>query len=275
MITTMNAAYIAGLVDGEGCITIGHNKRTETYEVRVYIGMTEPGKSILTRLETQFGGSVKMARAATDRWANAYTWTVSGKRAHALLIHIVQYLQIKQQQARLAIFLHEYIQEHVPAGKSRAVWTDTLRTKAATVKCEISDLNQKGPELDYTPPITGAGLYARIVGEMALRPRQPDFFDPTGWEPFSESWPASGMTAHGVVWMLNTTEWPNADDGYSVSSLAETLESSVAPKYYLSPRACQGILRRAEKRGRMLPPQLEAVLRAVAQTDQDDEGMMI
>jgi hypothetical protein len=35
--------------------------------------------------------------------------------------------------------------------------------------------------------------------------------------------------------------------------LADVLEDEVAPKYFLSPRAAAGILRRAEKRGRTLP----------------------
>jgi DNA-cytosine methyltransferase len=42
------------------------------------------------------------------------------------------------------------------------------------------------------------------------------------------------------------------------------IEPHVAPKYYLSPRACRGILRRATKRGRTLPPALEQALRSVA-----------
>jgi hypothetical protein len=65
--------------------------------------------------------------------------------------------------------------------------------------------------------------------------------------------------------MLNTSEWPNDADGYSVCSLGEILESSVAPKYSLSPTACAGILRRAEKRGRSLPPSLHEALAHVAQ----------
>ncbi len=42
--------------------------------------------------------------------------------------------------------------------------------------------------------------------------------------------------------------------------LSETLETSVDEKYNLSPRACLGILRRAERRGKSLPPELEEVL---------------
>lgn len=80
----------------------------------------------------------------------------------------------------------------------------------------------------------------------------------------------SGLMAHGRFLTLNTLALHSADSAYSVCSLAEILEPNVAPKYYLSPRACRGILRRAEKRGRTLPPPLAAALRAAAQTGQDD-----
>jgi len=45
------------------------------------------------------------------------------------------------------------------------------------------------------------------------------------------------------------------------SHLIDILEPKADPKYKLSPKACQGILRRAERRGKELPPLLEAALR--------------
>ncbi len=48
------------------------------------------------------------------------------------------------------------------------------------------------------------------------------------------------------------------------SSLSEILETDPGHKYYLSAAACRGILRRAEERGKELPPQLETALRAQA-----------
>jgi hypothetical protein len=51
----------------------------------------------------------------------------------------------------------------------------------------------------------------------------------------------------------------------SASSLSQVLETSesVPPKYYLSPRAAQGILRRAAKRGKELPETLRTALEAL------------
>lgn len=61
----------------------------------------------------------------------------------------------------------------------------------------------------------------------------------------------------GECWTLNTSESPSAGVG---SSLSRILEGSVPPKYYLSRRACRGILNRLEQRGRRLPPLLCRVL---------------
>lgn len=42
--------------------------------------------------------------------------------------------------------------------------------------------------------------------------------------------------------------------------MSQILEDTPPPKYYLSRRACLGILRRAKERGKALPPQLKEAL---------------
>jgi hypothetical protein len=65
----------------------------------------------------------------------------------------------------------------------------------------------------------------------------------------------------GEFWTLNTSEFPSDADA---SSLWQVLEPEAPQKYYLSPKACSGILRRAEKRGKKLPTLLEHCLQMVA-----------
>ena len=51
----------------------------------------------------------------------------------------------------------------------------------------------------------------------------------------------------------------------SAASLRDVLETGPIPeKYFLSPRACGGVLNRAERRGRKLPPLLRDALSSVA-----------
>lgn len=61
----------------------------------------------------------------------------------------------------------------------------------------------------------------------------------------------------GECMMRNTGESPNAA---VVSRLSQILEGTPQEKYSLSAKACQGILRRAERRGKDLPPVLKDVL---------------
>ena len=65
----------------------------------------------------------------------------------------------------------------------------------------------------------------------------------------------------GASSMLNTGVSRNAEPE---SSLSQILEDSPHPRYYLSPKACLGILRRAKVRGKPLPKRLEAALLAQA-----------
>jgi hypothetical protein len=52
--------------------------------------------------------------------------------------------------------------------------------------------------------------------------------------------------------------------GFQRVLLKEILQKDVQKKYYLSARACAGILRRAEKRGKELPPVLRTALLQVS-----------
>lgn len=67
----------------------------------------------------------------------------------------------------------------------------------------------------------------------------------------------------------------------NVSRLSQILEDLPHPKYSLSARACQGILNRAERRGKELPPELKAALiaqsvcKATESTEQIPQDVMV
>ena len=70
------------------------------------------------------------------------------------------------------------------------------------------------------------------------------------------SW-VMGIPSHGESSTLNFGESPSV---VVESRLSQILQDNPHPKYCLSPKACQGILRRAEKRGKELPEVLKAAL---------------
>ena len=95
-----NLAYVAGLIDGEGCIHL-ENSRT-TYRPRVSVGMTEPALQLLRELHEEWGGTLYQQRAATDRWAAAWTWHSGGPWAARLLREIFRDLVLRLHRHRAA-----------------------------------------------------------------------------------------------------------------------------------------------------------------------------
>lgn len=88
-------------------------------------------------------------------------------------------------------------------------------------------------------------------------------------EPSSGCWGNSGMGSPTGFLTLSSPEFPAfqgqslSDEG--VSSLSDILETGDhLRRYCLSAKACRGILRRAEKRGKALPPTLSDALKRIA-----------
>ena len=86
--------------------------------------------------------------------------------------------------------------------------------------------------------------------------------------PSSGRWKSSGTVSRTECSTLSTSEWPS---DAVVCLLSDTLETGDVPqRFFLSATACQGILRRAEKRGKKLPEQLQEALESVAYADGSD-----
>ena len=82
---------------------------------------------------------------------------------------------------------------------------------------------------------------------------------------------AGGTASAGVCLTLNTSEWPSVAVECSLSDVLETTGPHLA-KYSLSAKACEGILRRASRRGKTLPPMLEQALLSSSQCEKETQG---
>jgi hypothetical protein len=80
-------------------------------------------------------------------------------------------------------------------------------------------------------------------------------------------WPSAGIGGATGYSTRSTSVSPSVDGEFSWSaSLTTILEPNASERYSLSQKAAAGILRRASRRGRTLPPALEQALRAVAES---------
>lgn len=84
-------------------------------------------------------------------------------------------------------------------------------------------------------------------------------------KPKNGKWDKAGIIigdGFSVAWRLFDAQYWESPNEERESQLSEILQGEVPEKYYLSEKACEGILRRANKRGKELPEVLEKALTA-------------
>ncbi len=115
------------------------------------------------------------------------------------------------------------------------------------------------PEHSAVTKVRTSGSSSKSLSGSASRrpPRYLRLVKQDGHTPIA-SWETDGAL-RTVFLTLNTGESPS--DAVE-STLSSILEANPPKKFYLSVRACEGILRRAERRGKELPEILKAALMA-------------
>ena len=102
-------AYLAGLIDGEGCIYIGHTKQGKYgngYQWHSMLKITSCDEELIIWLENTFGGS----KDSRYRWTSkkkftrpVYNWQATGPMLDYLLPVVKPYLIIKRKQCDVMI----------------------------------------------------------------------------------------------------------------------------------------------------------------------------
>ncbi len=113
-LTEAEKGYLAGIIDGEGCIMLARHKGSRDYIYHVYITIANTSQKLHEWLDKKLPGRGYMKQATPGRdkrpgsnpeqWRQSYNWIVSGNRiAIVLLKEIAPYLVIKHEQAKLLV----------------------------------------------------------------------------------------------------------------------------------------------------------------------------
>ena len=98
--------YIAGMIDGDGCITSAKNSQCNTY--RPYVVVCQKNPIVIDWLHERFGGSVSLVSRKHGTVRCYYLrWTLTNQKAVDLLKLCLRFLVAKQEQAKLAIAMVE------------------------------------------------------------------------------------------------------------------------------------------------------------------------
>lgn len=117
------AAYIAGLIDGEGSVTLSRKHRGENRQVCVSISSTE--QPLLAYVLRHTGvGKITNKRATSPRHRPSQTYAVWNRHALDVLRQVFPYLQ-SYKRLRAALLLEHYMRLTPRNGK----YTDELRAE--------------------------------------------------------------------------------------------------------------------------------------------------
>jgi hypothetical protein len=114
-----NWSYLAGLFDGEGCISIC--KRKDKFGDNAFIfciQITNTNTMLMKWLVEHFGGVYysQDGKSRNPKWKPSFRWRVKGrKNEEEFLLGVLPYLVIKRKQALLALEFVRMWQEKNPA----------------------------------------------------------------------------------------------------------------------------------------------------------------
>lgn len=127
------AAYLAGIVDGEGTISVSSSNKCYIG----YVSVFNNSRGLLERLQQQFGGgSISQTCKGDEKWAASYALEWGQEDSARILPQIIPFLVLKRKQAEVVMKLNILKSSGAPAEELLAL------------KQECHRLNKKGPKPD-------------------------------------------------------------------------------------------------------------------------------
>lgn len=130
-----DAAWLAGVVDGEGCIAWPRRHLLQSIRLMVF----NTNLDFLNRVHQVTGtGRVKQIKKAKPKHTQAYVWSCHGQNATKVVEQILPHLIIKREAAEVALGLKE---------ATEPPWTQRTRSMRAVLEEDDTD-----PDTSLLPP---------------------------------------------------------------------------------------------------------------------------
>ncbi len=96
--------YLAGIIDGEGCITIGAGVKPTCINYNALVLVQNTSKKLIDWLQSNFGGQIYLSKKATEKTKEAWMWRITKQKdIETFLLSILPYLIIKREQAKVLL----------------------------------------------------------------------------------------------------------------------------------------------------------------------------
>lgn len=142
---TETLAYLAGILDGEGCLSLGVRKKIY---VTPTVQVTNTDKRLIDWLDSCIPGHIYSTKEIRPNRKKAWLWSIAGAKARELIRSVRPFLKLKGEQADIILQLATIDRRLIP----RSTRTGRLmrlppeyHQKVAHAVILIRALNRRGP----------------------------------------------------------------------------------------------------------------------------------
>ena len=141
----VDAAYMAGLIDGEGTVTLSRRHRNDQRQLVVSIANTER-RLLEWALDTVGAGKITGKRISSPVHSPSFTYSVANRQALQLLEHIAPYLR-SYKAKRTRLILQNYINLTPRNGR----YTEETRAARDRFLTSVLEIKAQEPADPSTP----------------------------------------------------------------------------------------------------------------------------
>lgn len=137
--------YLAGIIDGEGCLLISKSDRGNynNYYGRIHVKNTDT--RLMKWLVNNFGGTITVHKPKSKSHNIAYSWYFGGnaKSKELLLLSLLPYLIVKREQAINLVEFFRMSGEHNPEKREKLYQLNAkLNKRGPTVETDTQIIEQ-------------------------------------------------------------------------------------------------------------------------------------
>ncbi len=139
----MNLAYVAGLLDGEGCINF-----TKCRDIKIpRVSITNTNLEVLEDLKATFGGHIQKSVRTKEQWKPAHHWIISNSASANFLEKLEKWVRIKKEQVWLVL-----LWDSIRPGTGKH-WSPEAKEALELINSQSKWLNWKGVNRPSISPI--------------------------------------------------------------------------------------------------------------------------
>lgn len=139
-------AYTAGIIDGEGCISLSRYGKGDTYYISLSVSVGNTNEWLIQWLKFSYGGRTILKGGKNRQgknWKPCWEWIISSNEALDFLRLLYPYLRLKKAQTEIAIRFQNARQTE----KRTSPRSNQIKVLEEADRILMANLNKRGKEV--------------------------------------------------------------------------------------------------------------------------------